>query len=119
MIMNIAESYGTSMTATAVKVVQATCEPVAVVLSSNGRVEWTTCSKAFPFTIRRGVLHENTYAVDYFTSGKIPSCTKQVLADAWCSDNRRGQLLTEESIPFERLNMVLSLLSYQFKEEEY
>lgn len=118
-VRDLAESYGTSMTATAVKVVQGTCEPVAVVLSSKDRIEWAVRSRSFPFSVRRGILHEHTYAIDYFTSGNLPGCTEQVLASAWCTDSRRDQLLAEESIPFHHLNMVLSLLSLPDQEEDY
>jgi hypothetical protein len=118
-VSDLAQSYGTSMMATAVKVVQATCESVAVVLSSRGRIEWAVRSRSFPFSIRSGTLHEHTYAIDYFTSGYLPGCTKQVLLSAWCKDSGCDEFLMEESIPFHRLNMVLSLLSLPAQDEDY
>ena len=118
-VSDLAESYGTSMMATAVKVVQATCESVAVVISSRGRIEWAVRSRNFPFSIRSGTLHEHTYAIDYFASGYLPGCTKQVLLSAWCTHSGCDKFLMEESIPFHRLNMVLSLLSLPAQDEDY
>lgn len=118
-VSDLAQSYGTSMMATAVKVVQATCESVAVVISSRGRIEWAVRSRNFPFSIRSGTLHEHTYAIDYFASGYLPGCTKQVLLSAWCTHSGCDKFLMEESIPFHRLNMVLSLLSLPAQDEDY
>jgi Zn-dependent peptidase ImmA (M78 family) len=117
-IRGIADLYGTSMTATAVKVAKTTCESVAVVISAAGNIEWAISSPSFRLLLRRGKLHENTYAFDYFVCGALPDSPQQVLASAWCYDALPSQFIKEESIAFHRLGMVLSLLQMPGEEDD-
>lgn len=102
--------YGTSLTATAVKLVRLTYEKMAVVLSEAGEIKWVAKSQAFPYWIPRRRLHEWTYAYDYFAKGAIPPGPQKVLTCAWCDEAPRDAILVEESIAFNRLGMVLTLL---------
>ena len=81
-IRGLSEKYGTSLTATAIRVVETASEPVAVVLSELGQVRWFMRSRSFPFRIRRGRLHEWTYASDYFSGRELPEVAQDVLAVA-------------------------------------
>ena len=117
-IRGIADLYGTSMTSTAGKVAKTTCESVAVVLSAAGNIEWAISSPSFRLLLRRGKLHENTYAFDYFVCGALPDSPQQVLASAWCYDALPSQFIKEESIAFHRLGMVLSLLQMPGEEDD-
>jgi Zn-dependent peptidase ImmA (M78 family) len=116
-VARVADLYGTSLTATALKVVKATCEPVAVILSSNGNVEWVSRSRSFKWHVRSGRLSENSHAFDYFIGGTLPKDPQQVRADAWCDDAEPHHILIEESIPFSHLGRVLTMISLPFQEE--
>ena len=109
-IRELSEKYGTSLTATAIQVVKTTSEPVTVVLSELGEVRWFVRSKSFPFHIRRGRLHEWTYASDYFGGKELPEAAQDVLAIAWCDGVPRDRLIVEESVAFGHLGMVMSIL---------
>jgi len=116
-VRRIADLYGTSLTATALKVIEATCEPIAVVLSSNGNVEWVSRSRNFEWHIRSGRLSENSYAFDYFIGGTLPKDPQQVRADAWCDDAGSHLMFIEESTPFSYLGKVLTMISPLVQEE--
>jgi Zn-dependent peptidase ImmA (M78 family) len=116
-VVSIADRYGTSLTATAIKVVKATCEPVAMVLSSNGRIEWAIRSKSFKWYVREGHLSENSYVVDYFKNGESLQGPQHVRADAWCDDAEPHHLLVEESVPFNNLGKALTILALPYQED--
>ncbi len=110
-IREISSVYGTSLTATAVKVVELTMEKVAVVLSEAGEIKWFSKSRSFPYWLpTKKPLHEWSCAYDYFTKGALESMPQKVLAVAWCQGTPRDAELIEESVAFERLGMVLTLL---------
>lgn len=109
-IREISAQYGTSLTSTAIRVVETTCEPVAVVLSEASKVRWVVRSRSFPFRVKRGALHEWTYAIDYFSGKEFPGDPQHVVATAWCDGVSRENLLIEESVAFGRLGMVMTLL---------
>lgn len=119
-IREVSSTYGTSLTATAVKLVRLTCEKMAVVLSEAGEIKWVSRSQAFPYWIPRRQLHEWTYAYDYFVKGALPRRPQKVLASAWCEGVSRDVELVEESVSFNRLGIVLTLLhlSANWNEEE-
>jgi Zn-dependent peptidase ImmA (M78 family) len=118
MIKKLSEIYGASLTATAVKVVQLTCEKIAVVLSESGKIKWICKSESFPYWINKGPLHEWTYAYDFFTAGKsLPETPQKVQAMAWCQGVSREELIFEESMAFPNLNIVMTLLYIPYEEE--
>lgn len=112
LIKHIADQYGTSLTATAVKVAKVALDPVAVVLAHGGIVKWFVRSQSFPYQIRLGPLSDNTCAADHFGGRTIPGGQSEIVrADAWCTGVPVSAFVQEESIPFTRLGMVLTILS--------
>lgn len=117
-VKEISDIYGASLTATAVKVVQLTCEKVAVVLSESGEIKWFRKSESFPYWINKGPLHEWTYAYDFFTPGRsLPEKPQKVRALAWCQGVSGEELIFEESMAFPNLDMVMTLLYIPYDEE--
>lgn len=88
-IRDIAEEYGASLTATAVSVARITCESIAVVLSEHGKIKWSVKSKSFPYQVKRGKLHEWTYAHDLFHRESIPkvACPVQKGVRVLCTED--------------------------------
>lgn len=117
-VKEVSATYGTSLTATAVKLVQLTYEKMAVVLSETREIKWVSRSQAFPYWIPRRQLHEWTYAYDYFVEGALPRGPQKVLASAWCEGVSRDAEIVEESVGFERLGIVLTLLYVPVGEDE-
>jgi hypothetical protein len=118
LVQEFSEAYGISLTATAVKIAEITCERMAVVLSADGAIKWVSKSSSFPYWINKGPLHEWTYAYDYFKDGCLEGGAKIVRACAWCETSLKELDLIEESVAFERLVMVLTLLHIPVKEDE-
>lgn len=118
LIKEISEVYGTSLAATAIKIIELTCEKAAVILSDGGEIKWFVKSKSFTYWINRGRLHEWTYAYDYFVQGSLASGPQQLPAVAWCQGAPKDAEIVEESLAFDRLGMVLSLLRLPFSETE-
>jgi len=117
-VREVSATYGTSLTATAVKLVQLTYEKMAVVLSEAGEIKWVSKSQAFPYWVPRRRLHESTYAYDYFVKGTLLVGPQRVLAIAWCEGVPPDAWIFEESVGFERLGIVLTLLHLPVDEEE-
>ncbi len=87
----IAEWFGTSLTATALRFVRFSPEPCAIVYSVNGAVEWLDWSEDFGLAIRKGhKLGSRTYAGDLFSGQSIDDRPQQVDGDAW-SDSSRAE----------------------------
>ncbi len=118
LVHEFSEAYGTSFTATAVKIAGVTCERMAVVLSADGEIKWFTKSSSFPYWINKGPLHEWTYACDYFVDGRLTDEPRKVQACAWCQVASRELYVIEESLAFDRLGLVLTLLHIPVDENE-
>lgn len=117
-IREISSVY-TSLTATAVKVVELAVEKVAVVLSEAREIKWFSKSKPFPYWIpTKRPVHEWSCVYEYFAKGTLEPMPQKVLACAWCQRAPRDAELIEESVAFERLGMVLTLLYIPVNEEE-
>lgn len=106
----ISDTYGTSLTATALKVADVTCERLAVVLSEAGRTKWCRRSRSFPFWVREGPVPRGSQAGEYFANRTVVADRESLPVDVWCDRAPRGTQMVEESVVFERLNMVLTLL---------
>jgi len=118
LIVDVSEQYDLSLTATAIKVIKHCPERGAVVLSENGRVKWYVKSQGFGYEVRDTVLHENTYAYDFFKDGTLPSTPQKVLASAWVKKiHDPNELLIEESVAIYSLGMVLTLIYVEDSEE--
>jgi len=119
LIKEVSGVYGTSLAATAIKIIELTYEKAAVILSEEGEVKWFAKSKSFPYWINKDKLHEWTYAYDYFVQGTLAvSGLQQLPAVAWCQGAPKDVVIVEESVAFERLGMVLSLLRIPISETE-
>ncbi|BCV20244.1 ImmA/IrrE family metallo-endopeptidase [Moorella sp. Hama-1] len=118
LIKEISEVYGTSLAATAIKIIELTSEKAAVILSEAGEVKWFVKSKSFPYWIKKGRLHEWTYAYEYFVQGALSSGPQQLPAVAWCQGAPQDAAIMEDYVAVDRLGMVLSLLLLPFNETE-
>lgn len=114
----IAEKYGASLTATIIKIIQLTDERIAIILSKDGTILWSSKSKSFPYKIKNGALDVNTFAYDFFKSQSLQEQAETVMASSWCLNVGKDIFITEESIVFDRLGIVLTLLSSNIGEEE-
>ena len=109
----LAREFQTSLTATAVRYVESSLYRCALVVSIHGKAKWLVRSEEFRHWIHPGsVLHENTYAADFFRGNNLPTGRQTVLASAWIQEGHFDSTVTieEESRALPRYNTVLSLL---------
>jgi len=108
----LADRFGTSLTASALRFTELTADECAVVLSKNGAVSWWRAGGGFAGFIKRGPLDEYTFAHDVAHSRSIPSGPQRVDADAWLSSRFQSEdFLFEESTPLGSTGVVLSVLT--------
>lgn len=120
-IHELSDQFKVSLTAAAIRVLCYTIERYALIASYEGKVLWSSSSRSFKNNIRKGKLHQHTYAYDAFTLDKnLPDRFRPVLAHAWLDDEgiRPNFEILEHSYYFSDLGMVLTLLSIPFKEDE-
>jgi hypothetical protein len=112
-VIALAEEYGTSPVATAIRFVELTSERAAAVLSQNGRVRWAARSATFWPNIARGqrVLPWSV-AHSFFVQGKLACDADMVDATAWIDGTRlHGPAeIREHALALPQLRAVLSLL---------
>lgn len=113
-IQNLAERYGTSLTATALKVVKVSPDPCAVILSADGRIKWAVASRALEqrFTVRSsGRLSPWSCAYQVFDTGRGTGKPVAVPPGAWLEGFAELPDVWEDSILFSDLGVVLTLLT--------
>ena len=109
-IMQIAEDFRASLTATAIKFVRLCHEKCAVVYSTEGKVKWFYKSPDWwPFIHRDQKLDKRTLAYDFFVGEPMEPEPAEVDADAWV-ESRGLDEIVEHSIASSQYGFVLSLL---------
>jgi Zn-dependent peptidase ImmA (M78 family) len=120
LLKNTAEYFKVSISAAALRIASMGMHPVAVIMSTGGKVKWSGINKYFSFSwIPNGyVINNNSYASDIF--GEMNEGNNitdfgcnEVLADAWFSEDRKykkNYYMFEYNIPMPRYNSVLTIL---------
>lgn len=112
-VAGLAETFQTSLTATALRFLDVTPEVCLVVCSVGGAVQWSVASKSSEYRIPSGQpLSPDTYAYDFFRGRPLPRGRQEVLAAAWLPKTRvkRGATLYEDSIGMPAYHSVLTIL---------
>jgi Zn-dependent peptidase ImmA (M78 family) len=111
-VKSIAAVCGTSLTASAFRLIDLTSFRAAIVWSQNSRVMWYRSSREFIRWIRKGDLSDTTFAADCFKNRPAPRQLEPVPASAWLFENGLGDgvRIWEHSVPLPNYDAVLSLL---------
>ena len=106
----IAERFGTSLSASAIRFAELTSERCAAVYSEHGVVRWAVHSPTFTASIPRGIPVDRwSVAYDYFTSRSIDDRAQPVPADAWLETTSDADII-EHSAALPDLDAVITLL---------
>ena len=111
-IRSIAQLCGTSLTASAVRLITLTPRRAAVVWSQNQKILWSKVSTGFVRWIRKGEVRENSFAAQCYRKQSVPDQLAPVPASAWLYEKglqERAQIL-EQSVGLKNYGAVLSLL---------
>jgi len=111
-IRSIAQLCGTSLTASAVRLITLTPHRAAVVWSQNQKILWSKLSDGFLRWIRKGEVRENSFAAQCYRKQSVPDQLAPVPASAWLYEKglqERAQIW-EQSVGLKNYGAVLSLL---------
>jgi Zn-dependent peptidase ImmA (M78 family) len=111
-IRSIAQLCGTSLTASAVRLITLTPHRAAVVWSQNQKIVWSKLSAGFVRWIRKGEVRENSFAARCYRKQRVPDQLAPVPASAWLYEKglqERAQIW-EQSVGLKSYGAVLSLL---------
>jgi len=111
-VESIASVCGSSLTASAFRLISLTSFRAAVVWSQNNRAIWYKSSDEFVRWIRKSELCDDTFAADCFKNRHVPDRLEPVPASAWLFENglKENAQIWEHSIPLPNYDAVLSLL---------
>jgi Zn-dependent peptidase ImmA (M78 family) len=111
-IKEVAKEFRTTLTATALRYVQLSKEPCALVISEKGVIGWYKKSPDFNFHVKvGGKLSFDTYAFDFYDGVELPTRPQKVPASSWIAGEIDDDSeIFEHSIALPRYNVVLSLL---------
>lgn len=120
LVRELADDYGTSLTAAALRVVKLAPEPAALIISEAGCIKWSVPSDKMQARneIRHGKLSENSYAYDAFQGKPLPDHAVRVRGDAWLTGLAPSTELLEHSVAFTGLGLVLTLLTALESDED-
>lgn len=111
LVQNLACVFRTSFTATAVRLIDLSDEPCAVIWSEHGRIKWSVASKGADWFIRWGaLLSPDTLASDACNARWLPTEPQAVPGDAWIEGNDVPEDLIEETRWFAGLGAAFTLL---------
>ncbi|MBX3110267.1 MAG: ImmA/IrrE family metallo-endopeptidase [Fimbriimonadaceae bacterium] len=113
----VANTYGTSLTAAAIRVIELIDCPALVVLSEDNRVKWVAKSrKARPyFTVQKGdPINDEALAWNCLAEIDEVEPPERVKANAWFTRDHNSYRLTvwEQSAMLGDYNLVLSVVSF-------
>jgi Zn-dependent peptidase ImmA (M78 family) len=111
-IRSIAQLCGTSLTASAVRLITLTPHRAAVVWSQDQKILWSKLSAGFVRWIRKGEVRENSFAAQCYRKQSVPDQLAPVPASAWLYEKglREGAQIWEQSAGLKNYGAVLSLL---------
>ena len=114
--IELADRFGVSLTAAAIRYSNFTPEPVAIVLSQDGFIKWFRASREFEemelFVDVRSRVYPGSCARLFFEGKAVPTTPKRIPADAWLRPGNydRDATIQEQSWPMKSYNAVLTLL---------
>lgn len=111
-IGRLAGEFRTTLTATALRYVQASSEPCAVAICKDGIIKWYKPSKSFNYHLKVGEkLSPDSYAFDFYDGIDLPDEPDRVPAYAWLSGTFDAEAqIVEHSVALSRYGIALSLL---------
>lgn len=108
----LAREFSTSLTATALRYVELSGLPCAVVVSSDAGVEWFRVAEGFPgWFEKRRPLHRDSWAYSALRGEALPTGMQPVLATAWFKERRwKDVVIREHAMRLGSYGRALSLI---------
>jgi Zn-dependent peptidase ImmA (M78 family) len=126
LIKDLSDKYGVSITSMGIKIIENTYEPVAIVVTENGKIKWSSKSKYFykkilsnGQVVKEQSLAFDFYKYDFYKYRDVSEQSDSVYSSAWLEDGSMEEYIKEESLPMPNLNMVFTLLTLMVDEDEF
>lgn len=114
LLKELAQTFATSLTSTAVRFVEESRENCIVVFSENGKVKWWRAKENSPETWidAHQKIHQDSAAWECFRDGAMSTRMQRVPTESWFQDlrHRRRFEVYEQSMKMGMYPLVLSLL---------
>ncbi len=110
-VRQLAAEFATSLSATAIRFVECTPEPCAVVYAQAGRISWWSRNESFGLWLDRGeTLSRDTYAFDAGAGKRVDDRMQLTDATAWSADRAADDLeLFEHPMALPAIGGVITL----------
>lgn len=113
-VKELASRFQTSLTATAIRFIEFSPEPCALVHSTASVVDWVASTSNFPFFIPRGMrLTRDTYAGDLHAGIAVDDRPQLIDGSGWA--NGRSIDVQEHSLKLGSYDSVLTLLWHKWR----
>lgn len=110
-VIDIAEHFATSLTATAIRMVTLSRQACAIVMSRKDGVVWWHSSDSFSFAINnKNGLSKYSFAYDALAGCHVPNGSSEVDPDTWLYFNPSGERLFESSMLLGNTGYCLTIL---------
>jgi hypothetical protein len=111
-VSELAREFSTSVTATALRYVELSGLPCAVVVSSDDGVEWFRVAEGFPGWFEKGrPVHGDSWAYSALRGEELPTGMQPILATAWFKERRwKDVMIREQAIRLGSYGKALSLI---------
>ncbi len=115
LIKEIAEQLGVSLTAAACRYAEIGQYPVAVIMSRDGKVAWSSINEYFPYKWipKNYVVRNESSAYDFFNGTDMQTCDDLIPAHTWFSEDKNcneTSYLNEQNVAMPKYGAVLTLL---------
>lgn len=113
LVRKLADEFDTTLTLTAMRMIQFTSYRAALVASEHGQIKWARYSPTFGYTLPyRAALDEGTIAADMHATKTAPPKSQFVLASSWIKNTRvdPDKAMREECLWLGKYGTALSLI---------
>lgn len=122
LIVTTSNEFATSLTATLIRYVECSFEPLALIYAKDNKISWSKRNKDFTYFLKRSgsSVHDHSYAIDCFQKRKS-NFEGKVPAYAWIDDYKvdGDSLIHEMAFYSPALNATQSLLWVDGDIEKY
>lgn len=116
LLKDLADEFGTTLTATALRYVETSDDYCVFVISENNKIRWWRASKSFGdhelWIENRTALPRHSAAAHFFRGEQVPPRPQRVDLRDWLGDlpGIDGDTVIEQAIPLTGYNQVLSMI---------
>lgn len=112
LVKYLSENFNTSITATAMKLVEYGQYCIALIASEDNKIKWFNRDREFRLFLknRGSTLGSDSYAYKFFNSGEKNNNVHEVFADNWITNVSQEELIMEHTFFSDHYNYTLTII---------